>query len=162
MMAPPPINRDDADLERELREALSAFKGSSGSAAIINAKLDEVARKQDNIPAMLSDLERRQQTALDVLRRDFERMFVPRAEYDPKHQFILDKLHEYDRIIAESRTNMVQYIEMQKDVKDLKTDVGALQSRGSATWTRVLSIGAFLGTALGILFQVLQHIHYTP
>ena len=162
MMAPPPINKDDADLERELREALSAFKNSSGSVAIINAKLDEVARKQDAIPSMLSDLERRQQTALDVLRRDFERMFVPRAEYDPKHQFILDKLHEYDRIIAESRTNMVAYVEMQKDVKDLKVDVDTLQSRGSATWTRIFAIIAVIGTIAGILFQTLQHIRFTP
>ena len=161
-MAPPPINKDDADLERELREALSAFKNSSGSAAIINAKLDEVARKQDAIPSMLSDLERRQQTALDVLRRDFERMFVPRAEYDPKHQFILDKLHEYDRIIAESRTSMVAYVEMQKDVKDMKEDVKALQSRGSATRASVFSVIAVVGTLVGILFQVMQHVRFLP
>ncbi len=162
-MTPPPINeRDGGGLESELLDALATLRGSSGAAAIINAKLDEVARKQDAIPSMLADLERRQQTALDTLRRDFERMFVSHAEYDPKHQIILDKLREYDRIVAEGRTGMVAYIGMQKDVDGLKMDVKDLQTKGSATWTRVMSIIAITGTIAGVLFQVLQHIRFLP
>jgi hypothetical protein len=153
-----PQRSQDSHIHAELQEALTLIKQNSGNAAGINAKLDEVARKQDTIPSMLADLERRQNQALDTLRRDFERMFVSHAEYDPKHQILQDKMREYDRLIAESAPKQVELINLRASVNQHSEDIKDIQEQPAGTFSRLTVGVAIVISVLSFLLNFFQHV----
>lgn len=157
----PPYRRDDG-LEDEVRAVLSLIRSNASSNSSMSLKLDELSRKADNIPGMLGDLERRQQAALEALRRDFERMFVSHAEYDPKHQFVLDKLREYDSIIAAGRDRTEEYVTLKAEVKQNTLDIKEMQALRSGALTRIGTWVGLVGGLIAIGLTLYQHIHLFP
>lgn len=163
-----PINEGEEDsmgeeeIRGDLHQLLAALKENGHAQEVARAdiyrKLEDVSRKQDNLPGMINDLERRQQKALEDMRRDFERLFVPRVEYDPKHQILLDKMAEYDRIIRESYASRDDYSNLKALVNRNTEEIASINKRnegGLSRVTAIISIVVAIGT---LIFSLAQHI----
>lgn len=128
------------------------------SEEVILQKLEEVSRKQDRIPDLISDVERRQRADLDTLRRDFERMFVSHAEYDPKHQVLLDKVKEYDQIVSAGRNRQDEYVKMRGTVEQNTDSIEHMKSHSAGLAARIIPwISLAIATA-AVLLSYAQHI----
>lgn len=149
----------ESEIRQDLGKILEALREDRRS---LNTKLEDLTRKQDGVPILLQDLERRQATALDTIRRDFERMFVPRVEYEPKHQVLLDKIRDYDAIISESNRARDEYAQFKAMIVRHDTDIKEMKQSSKETAAKVIAI---IGAAIGILsfaINFLQHISFHP
>lgn len=155
-----PLNGDDmseSEIRGDLQKILEALREDRRQ---LYQKLEDVARKQDNVPVLLSDLERRQSTAMDTFRRDIERLFVPRVEFDPKYQIIIDKLKEYDSMISEGHRARDEYSKYKVVLENMVTDVKELQEHNQGTWGRTVGVISFIIAVCSFLFNFVQHISF--
>ena len=170
-----PLNNDEEDevelmdndeINRHLSRLLEALKengrNSTEERRTLNIKLEDLSRKQDNLPILLNDLERRQQTALDMMRREFEKMFVPRVEFDPKHQVILDKIREYDVIIKEGNTARDEYAKYKAMVNQHGDAIKDLEEHNEGGMSRLVAWLSVLIAIASFLFTFFQHISFHP
>lgn len=117
--------------------------------------------KVDGIPEMFNQLRRENQAALEVLKKDFERMFVARASYDPEHKFILDKIAEYDRILREAKSSQDEYSQFKQQIKDNAEDIQNLQKHQDGAGSRVVMWGSIIIAIISLAINLLSHIHFS-
>lgn len=158
----PPLHPTPNDEYNSLRgdvQRLLATLQENNRNAIEDRKSLQV--KIDALPEMFNNLRREQQAALDSLKRDFERMFVPRSEYDPKYQIVQDRMAEYDRIIRESRSSQDEYSQLKQLVKTHSEDIEELQNRASGTSSRVVMWMSIAIAVASLAINLLSHLHFS-
>lgn len=153
----PPIRNDSNldDVRGDVQKLLSAIQENNKSAIEDRVRL---TAKVDAIPEMFNQLRREQSQAIDSLRRDFERLFVPRAEYDPKHNVILDKIKEYDDIIRSSRAAQDEYSALKQTVKTHSQQILDLETHSGGTVNRVAMWISVAIAVLSLLLNFASHL----
>lgn len=158
--------RDPQDIyEKILDEIRDNSKASHSDRILVQQKIDDLARKQDSMSGMIDAVRREQANAIDTLRRDFERLFVSRAEYDPKHQVVIDKIREYDGIIRDSQSKMGEYYDLKNTVKqlgndhvELRTDFEKYKEHRESTFSRVYPWILTFFTLISLIITVLTYL----
>lgn len=156
----------------------------------LNETLRDLTRKIDDIPNKLENMRKEFQTGQQDLRRELFNTFVPKNEYDPKHTILIErtaktegaiervanimdnmerrlvviesKITEYDRIVAESRTNTPTYYAMVGDVQGLKREIEEVKKRGEAIWTKVLGAAGVAIAITSLVITLVQHVSIHP
>lgn len=148
---------NENEIRGDLAKILDALREDRKS---LYSKLEDLSRKQDNFPVLLSDLERRQSAAMDTFRRDIERLFVPRVEFDPKYQIIMDKIREYDRILSDSSNARDEYAKYKAKIDRHDDDLKELQNHNEGAWGRITGIIGIIIAVSSFLFNFLQHVSF--
>lgn len=141
-------------LRGDLKELLGALQDNR---AAIAQQLAELDRKVDEVPNKIEQMRREQAAQMQQLRIDFERLFVAKAEYEPRHAAVLSKIAEYDALVRESKKTTEDWIEMKGRVKTLERKV----EEDKGKMSRLLPWIALGISAVTALISVLQHIHFS-
>lgn len=141
-------------LRGDLKELLGALQDNR---AAIAQQLAELDRKMDEVPNKIEQMRREQAAQMQQLRIDFERLFVAKAEYEPRHAAVLSKIAEYDALVRESKKTTEDWIEMKGRVKTLERKV----EEDKGKMSRLLPWIALGISAVTALISVLQHIHFS-
>lgn len=155
-MSPLPPRNDPDGLGATLQELLRTLQENGRNTAEERRLLTQ---KMDDLSRSLNDVRREQQSAIDSLRRDFERLFVSHAEYDPKHQIVLDKIREYDAILASSRAAQEEYVRYKAKVDELRTDLEDMKKRQEGAAGRILP---WISIAIAIASVALTYLQHIP
>lgn len=150
-----PQESNNDDIRGDIQRLLATLQENNRAAAEDRIKL---SAKVDAIPDMLNQIRREQSNAISELRRDFERLFVPRAEYDPKHQVLLDKIREYDQIISDSRKSQEEWVKRGERLNNINDELNKLKGRSSALAGRILPWVALALSFASVALTYAQHI----
>lgn len=150
-----PQGSNNDDIRGDIQQLLTAMQENSRQATQDRIQLQA---KVDALPEMLNQIRREQSNAISELRRDFERLFVPRAEYDPKHQVLLDKIKEYDQIISEGRKNQEEWVKRGEKLNNINDELNKLKGRSSALAGRVLPWVALALSFASVALTYAQHV----
>ena len=142
---------DNSQLHDDIRRVIDAI-GTNKSDT--NARLDEIARKQQEIPEQFNQL-----------RKELVAMFVPRSEYDPKHAILTDKVNEIraqmQQSMQEAGPILQEYSVLKQTVKNNTDDIDEIRKRQAGTAGRVFPwIGAGV-SVIALIITLLQHVHIT-
>ena len=154
--------------DSDMKALVDALKDNKATAS---HELASIAQKIDLLPAQFDSIRREQRDSIDALRRELgSRMeeqrrellnyFVPRAEFDPRYKVVLDKIAEYDKMIADSRQESARYYGFVKDVEQNKADIAQLQDKGNTTFTRSVAIIATIISILSVLVTLASHFQF--
>lgn len=141
-------------LRGDLKKLLGALQDNR---AAIAQQLAELDRKMDEVPNKIEQMRREQAAQVQQLRIDFERLFVAKAEYEPRHAAVLSKIAEYDALVRESKKTTEDWIEMKGRVKTLERKV----EEDKGKMSRLLPWIALGISAVTALISVLQRIHFS-
>lgn len=163
-----PINNGESegmpekDIREDLGRLLETLKESNRASVAdrqaLSTKIEEVGRKQDNIPGLLADLERRQRMDLDSLRRDFERLFVPRAEYDPKHTILIEQIKDLESRMSAASTQRDEVITLKTQVRQLEEEVEELHKHSEGSTARVYATIGVLVSVVSLVLNLSTHL----
>ena len=142
---------DNNQIHEDIRQVINAL---STNKLDMNARLEEISRKQQEIPEQFNKL-----------RQELVAMFVPRSEYDPKHAILVDKVNEVKaqlQLNAQEAGPMLQeYSVLKQTVKNNTDDIDEIRKRQAGTAGRIFPwIGAGV-SVIALIITLLQHVHIT-
>jgi len=129
----------------QLQEIAEALQESSRN---LQEERRQIVQKMDDLSHELADLRKENQQAIDTLRRDFERMFVSHAEYDPKHNFLVDKIKEHDTLFSQGQVAREESAKYHALVTQNTKDIAEIQDQRAGWAGRLLPwIGLLISIA---------------
>lgn len=105
------MSEETNDLVTQLTTALRESRSKT------DQQLDELSRKLELVVPKIEQLQR----DILVMQADMRTQYVTRAEYDPRHKVLEDKLSMYDRMVTDSRPMQERFFSMESDIRNQKS-----------------------------------------
>lgn len=145
-----------------LQDLTRALQDSRGRTEIQLANLE---RKIDDVRPQIDQLRRELNTSQQDLRRELQNLFVTRAEYDPRHKILEDRMNLLDKILIEQNQAAIeraklqqQLIQQDKDYDLLSASVDRIEERQRNALSRAVPWVATVIAVLSGMLNLLQHI----
>lgn len=126
-------------------------------------QLEEINGRLQVMAPQLAQLQR----DVLVMQGDMRTQFVPRSEYEPRHQQIVEKIQSYDQMVAASRPQQERFVRMETRLENVEKqldvhnkDLEALDLRQRGAFTRALPIISAVIAALALVANFLQHLSF--